>query len=278
MALRSRRSYPGRAVGDRNRHGCAAPRHRGGPSGRPALVPSVPEVARSDDQHHGLREAVSLRSLVLHRSRCPRAMAHAAHLQHLVQPRPHELNHRSGAGQRAPHGSCVRRCPCGPLQRGGRRRSWNCPVHLPDVGVPRHRLAGDPALACLRRHGVSPAHRESLARHLLNLRHPTPGELNRLEPLWREVTARTGVDGRAYELWIEDSDHLNSLAAASHILGVTRFSLERLSDGQLAAVLAHELGHHVRGHAWSFILGSGMRRRGGLRGRGADPAHHRHGP
>ncbi|TSB32664.1 M48 family metalloprotease [Streptomyces benahoarensis] len=95
----------------------------------------------------------------------------------------------------------------------------------------------------------------ALARHLLNLRHPTPGELNRLEPLWREVTARTGVEGRAYELWIEDSDHLNALAAAGHIVGVTRFSLERLSDGQLAAVLAHELGHHVRGHAWSLILG-----------------------
>ncbi|MFF9479711.1 M48 family metalloprotease [Streptomyces sp. NPDC014733] len=94
-----------------------------------------------------------------------------------------------------------------------------------------------------------------LARHLLNLRHPTPGELSRLEPLWREVTARTGVEGRAYELWIEDSDHLNALAAAGHIVGVTRLSLERLSDGQLAAVLAHELGHHVRGHAWSLILG-----------------------
>ncbi|MER7149407.1 M48 family metalloprotease [Streptomyces lydicus] len=95
----------------------------------------------------------------------------------------------------------------------------------------------------------------ALARHLLNLRHPTPEELNRLEPLWREVAARTGVEGRAYELWIEDSDHLNALAAAGHIVGVTRFSLERLSDGQLAAVLAHELGHHVRGHAWSLILG-----------------------
>ncbi|MFI2259788.1 M48 family metalloprotease [Streptomyces tubercidicus] len=48
-------------------------------------------------------------------------------------------------------------------------------------------------------------------------------------------------------------DHLNALAAAGHIVGVTRFSLERLSDGQLAAVLAHELGHHVRGHAWSSL-------------------------
>lgn len=95
----------------------------------------------------------------------------------------------------------------------------------------------------------------AFARHLLNLRHPTPRELSRLEPLWRAVTARTGVEGRAYELWIEDSDHLNALAAAGHIVGVTRFSLERLSDGQLAAVLAHELGHHVRGHAWSSLLG-----------------------
>ncbi|MFE1765358.1 M48 family metalloprotease [Streptomyces angustmyceticus] len=95
----------------------------------------------------------------------------------------------------------------------------------------------------------------ALARHLLNLRHPTPRELSRLEPLWRAVTARTGVEGRAYELWIEDSDHLNALATAGHIVGVTRVSLERLSDGQLAAVLAHELGHHVRGHAWSSLLG-----------------------
>lgn len=94
-----------------------------------------------------------------------------------------------------------------------------------------------------------------LARHLLNLRHPTPWEQARLEPLWREVTARTGVEGRAYELWVEDSDHLNALAAAGHIVGVTRFSLESLSPGQLAAVLAHELGHHVRGHAWSSLLG-----------------------
>lgn len=45
------------------------------------------------------------------------------------------------------------------------------------------------------------------------------------------------------------------LAAAGHIVGVTRFSLENLSTGHLAAVLAHELAHHVGGHAWSSLLG-----------------------
>ncbi|MFG1808369.1 M48 family metalloprotease [Streptomyces sp. NPDC049040] len=94
-----------------------------------------------------------------------------------------------------------------------------------------------------------------LARHLLNLRYPTPRERARLEPIWREVTARAGIEGRAYELWVEESDDLNALAAAGHIVSVTRFSLENLPSGHLAAVLAHELAHHVGGHAWSSLLG-----------------------
>jgi Zn-dependent protease with chaperone function len=94
-----------------------------------------------------------------------------------------------------------------------------------------------------------------LARHLLNLRYPTPRERARLEPVWREVTARAGIEGRTYELWIEESDDLNALAAAGHIVGVTRFSLENLPSGHLGAVLAHELAHHVGGHAWSSLLG-----------------------
>ncbi|MYS24498.1 MULTISPECIES: M48 family metalloprotease [unclassified Streptomyces] len=93
------------------------------------------------------------------------------------------------------------------------------------------------------------------ARHLLHLRYPTPQERARLEPVWRGVAARAGVESRKYELWIEDSDELNALAAAGHIVGVTRFSLDTLPSGQLAAVLAHELGHHTGGHAWSSLLG-----------------------
>ncbi|MFF9205521.1 M48 family metalloprotease [Streptomyces sp. NPDC014986] len=95
----------------------------------------------------------------------------------------------------------------------------------------------------------------ALARHLLRLRYPTPQERAKLEPVWREVTARAGVEGRNYELWVEDSDSLNAVAAAGHIVGVTRFAMNQLPNGELAAVLAHELGHHVGGHAWSSLLG-----------------------
>ncbi|MEU5209730.1 M48 family metalloprotease [Streptomyces sp. NPDC020742] len=93
------------------------------------------------------------------------------------------------------------------------------------------------------------------ARHVLGFRYPTLQERDRLAAAWREVAARAGVDGRAYELWIEESEELNAYAAAGHIVGVTRFSLDHLPNGQLAAVLAHELGHHTGGHAWSSLLG-----------------------
>ncbi|MCH0568695.1 M48 family metalloprotease [Streptomyces sp. MUM 136J] len=95
----------------------------------------------------------------------------------------------------------------------------------------------------------------ALARRLLRLRYPTPQERAKLEPVWQEVTTRAGVDGRVYELWVEDSDHLNAVAAAGHIVGVTRFAMTDLPNGELAAVMAHELGHHVGGHAWSGLLG-----------------------
>ncbi|MFE7122186.1 M48 family metalloprotease, partial [Streptomyces sp. NPDC057654] len=106
--------------------------------------------------------------------------------------------------------------------------------------------------------GVLVFHRPTesvIARHFLRLRYPTPDERARLEPVWHEVSTRAGVVSRNYELWIEDSDHLNAVAAAGHIVGVTRFAVQRLPSGQLAAVLAHELGHHIGGHSWSSLLG-----------------------
>ncbi|MFD8790905.1 M48 family metalloprotease [Streptomyces vinaceus] len=106
--------------------------------------------------------------------------------------------------------------------------------------------------------GILAFHRPAerlLARHALHLHRPLPAELDTLAPVWREVTARAGVDGSRYELWVEDSDDLNALAAAGHIVAVTRRALQDLPTSRLAAVLAHELGHHTSGHSWSALLG-----------------------
>lgn len=93
-----------------------------------------------------------------------------------------------------------------------------------------------------------------LARWLFDLRYPTPEESQRLRSVWREVTARAGVAGNGYQLWVEDSGEINAIAAAGHIVGVTSRSLRELPPTQLAGVLAHELGHHTRGHAWASLL------------------------
>ncbi|MFJ3585164.1 M48 family metalloprotease [Streptomyces sp. NPDC090127] len=94
-----------------------------------------------------------------------------------------------------------------------------------------------------------------LARFLFKARRPTAAEMARLRPLWDHVTRQAGVDGSRYTLWIEDSKKINAFAAAGHIVTVTRASLQDLPPEQLTAVLAHELGHHVGGHAWSRLLG-----------------------
>ncbi|MFF4017769.1 M48 family metalloprotease [Streptomyces sp. NPDC001843] len=95
----------------------------------------------------------------------------------------------------------------------------------------------------------------AFARYVLKLRIPTPEELARLQPIWNEVTARAGIEPGTYELMVENSDELNAVAVAGHVVGVTTYSLNRIPSSNLAAVLAHELGHHTGGHAWAGLLG-----------------------
>jgi Zn-dependent protease with chaperone function len=94
-----------------------------------------------------------------------------------------------------------------------------------------------------------------LAQRMFRLRPPSGEEFAYLAPIWVEITKRAQVDHTAYELWIEESDEINALAAAGHIVGVTRHSFTHLPPGQLAGVLAHELGHHTGGHAWARLMG-----------------------
>lgn len=94
----------------------------------------------------------------------------------------------------------------------------------------------------------------AVARFFLRARRPTPSERERLEHAWIEVTQSAGRDGGKYQLFIEDSDALNAYAASGHIVTVTRKTLEAMPHHHLAAVLAHELGHHLGGHPWSNLL------------------------
>ncbi|MFJ3303584.1 M48 family metalloprotease [Streptomyces sp. NPDC086549] len=93
------------------------------------------------------------------------------------------------------------------------------------------------------------------ARKVLKLRAPSALELSRLEPVWREVTARAGIEAHTYELMVENSDELNASAVAGHVVSVTTYALNEIPSANLAAVLAHELGHHTGGHSWAGLLG-----------------------
>ncbi|MCX4456103.1 M48 family metalloprotease [Streptomyces sp. NBC_01728] len=95
----------------------------------------------------------------------------------------------------------------------------------------------------------------AFARHMMKLRVPLAEERARLEPIWREVTARAGIEAHTYELMVENSTDLNAVAAAGHVVGVTTYALNEIPSSNLAAVLAHELGHHTGGHAWTGLLG-----------------------
>ncbi|MBO0829183.1 MAG: M48 family metalloprotease [Streptosporangiales bacterium] len=89
---------------------------------------------------------------------------------------------------------------------------------------------------------------------LYRYRRPTEDEARYLASVWTEVTNTAGVNGSRYSLWVRDSDEVNAFAAAGHVVAVTRWALRSLSRQHLAAVLAHELGHHIGGHAWAGLL------------------------
>ncbi|MGH3430473.1 MAG: M48 family metalloprotease [Mycobacteriales bacterium] len=93
-----------------------------------------------------------------------------------------------------------------------------------------------------------------LARVSHKVRKPTLSEERYLASIWDGVTRAAGIDGSKYSLWIQESEAINAFAAEGHVVSVTRWSLQRLPANHLSAVLAHELGHHVGGHAWSGRL------------------------
>jgi Peptidase family M48 len=87
-----------------------------------------------------------------------------------------------------------------------------------------------------------------------DLRRPTEQERQRLAASWLAVTKVAGVDPSHHSLWVQKSPRINAFATAGHTVAVTEAAVERLSPAQLEAILAHELGHHLGGHAWASLL------------------------
>lgn len=93
-----------------------------------------------------------------------------------------------------------------------------------------------------------------LAQMLFRYRKPTEPEQKYLQTLWDRVASAAGVDPAAYSLWVQDAQDVNAAAAGGQIVAVTSWAIHMLRPPHLAAVLAHELGHHLGGHAWASLL------------------------
>lgn len=92
-----------------------------------------------------------------------------------------------------------------------------------------------------------------LGRLLLGLHAPGPAQAAVLGDAWAHVCAAAGVPADRYLLRVQRSGYLNAAAGAGHLVGVTTTALG-LQPRQLEAVLAHELGHHLAGHAMIGLL------------------------
>ncbi|RSM85719.1 peptidase M48 [Kibdelosporangium aridum] len=88
---------------------------------------------------------------------------------------------------------------------------------------------------------------------MFTMRRPSPLELTQLQPPWKTVCQKARIDSDDYLLWIEQSKGLNASAAGGRIVAVTKEALRRPPD-VLEAILAHELGHHLSGHARIGVL------------------------
>jgi heat shock protein HtpX/STE24 endopeptidase len=82
-----------------------------------------------------------------------------------------------------------------------------------------------------------------VANFLVPSRLPSDEEYDRLRGILAGIGARAGIDTGRLMPRVQDTGELNASAGAAHMLFVTDRAL-RQADADLAAVLAHEVGHH----------------------------------
>jgi Zn-dependent protease with chaperone function len=107
--------------------------------------------------------------------------------------------------------------------------------------------------ACL--YGLRPV-QLALARMLWPVRRPALAEQRRLDQVWSRVLGRADVAEHRFRIWVVDLADVNAHCVGRDLICVTTGALAELGDLELAGVLAHELGHHLRMHtsAAAFLV------------------------
>ncbi|HET9169671.1 MAG TPA: M48 family metalloprotease [Actinospica sp.] len=107
--------------------------------------------------------------------------------------------------------------------------------------------------ACL--YGLRPV-QLAFAKLLWPVRRPAPAEQQRLDLVWSRVLRRAAVSERRFRIWVVDLADVNAHCVGRDLICVTTGALAELGDRELAGVLAHELGHHLRMHtaAAAFLV------------------------
>ena len=101
---------------------------------------------------------------------------------------------------------------------------------------------------------VRPVQRLVLQR-LLGARSPTRAERDTLQRSWQIVAQANHIPPGKFVLAVSDSEDLNAFASGGHLVVVSSWAINNLSQDDLCGVLAHELSHHLGMHTIALTVG-----------------------
>lgn len=90
---------------------------------------------------------------------------------------------------------------------------------------------------------------------LLRARRPTDRESAVIAPLWAQIAQANDLPATRYVVRVLPTDELNAFACGGHLVLVTSFAVNELTEKQLQGVLAHELSHHLGLHTVAITIG-----------------------
>jgi len=101
---------------------------------------------------------------------------------------------------------------------------------------------------------VRPIQRLVLQR-LLGARSPSRVERDTLQRSWQIVAQANHIPPGKFVLAVSDSEDLNAFASGGHLVVVSSWAINNLSQDDLCGVLAHELSHHLGMHTIALTVG-----------------------